>query len=130
MDFLLYHWMGMDLSKASKATIASLRLPPRLLAPFLVLILVSLFTKRDRKEVLDRYYAKMRTEVDPDPEVDKKKLEAAYADPASLESVRMFPGTDWEFAKPRPKDIIGFLISVAVCGLVIGLLVWLAGIGG
>ena len=130
VDFLLYHWMGMDLSKASKATIASLRLPLRLLAPFLVLILVSLFTKRDRKEVLDRYYAKMRTEVDPDPEVDKKNLEVAYADPKSLESVRLFPGTDWEFAKPRPKDIIGFLISVGVCGLVIGLLVWLAGIGG
>ena len=131
VDFLLYHWMGIDLSKASKATIESLRLPPRLILPFMVLMLVSLVTQRDRKEVLDRYYAKMRTEVDPDPVVDKKKLEASYADPEKiLNSVRMFPGTDWEFAKPRPKDIIGFLISVAVCGLVIGLMVWLAGIGG
>ncbi len=131
VDFLLYHWMGFDLSQASKATIESLRLPPRLFLPFMVLMLVSLVTKRDRKEVLDRYYAKMRTEVDPDPEADKKKLEAAYADPEKvLNSVRLFPGTDWEFAKPRPKDIIGFLISVAVCGLIVGLMVWLAGIGG
>ena len=95
------------------------------------LMLVSLVTRRDKKEVLDRYYAKMRTEVNPDPEVDKQNLAAAYADPEKcLNSVRMFPGTDWEFAKPRREDIIGFLISVAVCGLVIGLLVWLAGIGG
>ena len=131
VDFLLYHWMGLDLSKASKATIESLRLPPRLVLPFLVLMLVSLVTQRDRKEVLDRYYAKMRTEVDPDPVLDKQKLEAAYADPEKvLNSVRLFPGTDWEFAKPRSKDIIGFLVSVVVCILMIGLLVWLAGIGG
>lgn len=130
VDFLLYHWMGLDLSKASKATIESLRLPTRLLAPFLVLILVSLFTRRNRKEALDRYYAKMRTEVDPDPEVDRKKLEAAYADPENLDRVRLFPGTDWEFTKPRPMDIIGFLASVAVCFVMIGFLLWLAGIGG
>lgn len=130
LDFLLYHWMGIDLSKASKATIESLRLPPRLLLPFLVLILVSLVTRRDRDEVLDRYYAKMRTEVDPDPVADKKKLEAAYADPKALEHLRLFPGSDWEFARPRRKDIVGFLVSVLVCVLMIGLMVWLAGIGG
>ncbi|MFK5921875.1 MAG: sodium:solute symporter family protein [Verrucomicrobiota bacterium] len=130
LDFLLYHWMGIDLSKASKATIESLRLPPRLLLPFLVLILVSLITRRDRDEVLDRYYAKMRTEVDPDPQVDREKLEAAYADPKALEHLRLFPGSDWEFARPRKKDIVGFLVSVLVCVLMIGLMVWLAGIGG
>ncbi|MCF6313298.1 MAG: sodium:solute symporter family protein [Verrucomicrobiales bacterium] len=130
VDFLLYHWLGIDLSGASKATIESLRLPPRLLLPFVVLILVSLVTRRDNAEVLDRYYAKMRTEVDPDPQVDQKKLAAAYADPKSLEHLRWFPGSDWEFGKPSRKDSVGFLVSVGVCALVIGLMVWLAGIGG
>ena len=129
VDFLLYHGLGIDLSSASKATIETLRLPPRLLMPFLVLMLVSLLTRRDEKEGLDRYYTKMRTVVDPDPEVDREKLNAAYADPKFLEDRRLFPGTDWEFVKPRPVDVIGFLVSVAICFLIIGLLVWLAGIG-
>jgi len=72
----------------------------------------------------------MRTEMDPDPKGDRRKLEVAYADPGNLDRARMFQGTDWEFTKPRPKDIIGVLASVAGCFVVIGFLLWLAGIGG
>ncbi len=129
LDFLLYYWLGIDLSKSSKATIETLRLPPRLLLPFLVLILASLITRREREEVLDRYYAKMRTVVDPDPETDRKNLEEAYANPKKYEAIRLFPNTDWEFVRPRRIDVVGFLVSVAVCFLIVGLLAWLAGIG-
>ncbi len=41
LDFLLYSAVGIDLSGASKATLETLRLPTRLLTPFLVLILLS-----------------------------------------------------------------------------------------
>ncbi len=129
LDFLLYYWMGFDLSQTSKATLETLRLPSRVLLPFLVLILASLFTPRNKKETLDRYYAKMNTVVHPDPETDHKNLEAAYADPGQFDSVKMLPGTDWEFSRPKVKDIVGFLAAVGVCALVIGLLIWLAGIG-
>lgn len=128
IDFLIYHWMGVDLTDASKATIETLRLPPRLLMPFLVLMLVSLFTRRERKEVLDRYYAKMRTVVHPDPETDRQQLEAAYANPDHYERRKLLPKTDWEFTLPRPVDVIGFLVSVAICFVIIALLAWLAGI--
>ncbi|MEX2578280.1 MAG: sodium:solute symporter family protein [Verrucomicrobiales bacterium] len=129
LDFLLYHWLGFDLSRASKATIETLRLPPRLFMPFLVLMLASLLTRRNREEVLDRYYAKMRTIVHPDPETDRLRLEKAYADPSVYERKKLFPKSEWEFAKPRPVDVIGFLVSVAICFVIIGLLAWLAGIG-
>lgn len=129
IDFLLYPWLGVDLSQASKSTIETLRLPPRLVMPFLVLMIVSCFTSRTRKEVLDRYFAKMRTVVHPDPETDRKNLEAAYADPASAQRPKLFPNSDWEFVKPRAVDIVGFLVSVAICFVIIGLLAWLAGIG-
>ena len=129
LDFLLYHVLGIDLSSASKATIETLRLPPRLLMPFLVLVVVSLFTPRNRKEALDRYYTKMKTEVNPDPDEDRTNLEASLANPDSLDDRRIFPNSDWEFVKPRPKDVIGFLVAVGVCVLIIGLLAWLAGIG-
>ncbi|MDZ4852729.1 MAG: sodium:solute symporter family protein [Pirellulaceae bacterium] len=129
LDFFLYALAGFDLSQASKATIETLRLPPRVLAPFLVLILVSLVTPRNRREALDRYYVKMKTEVDPDPEQDRKNLDESYSNPKRFEKLRMFPGSDFEMLRPRPKDVIGVLLSVAACGAIIGLLVFLAGLG-
>lgn len=129
VDFVAYALMGFDLSSASKATLETLRLPPRLATPFVVLILLSFVTPRDRKETLDRYYAKMNTEVHPEIEQDKANLEAAYADPTKYDSLKIFPNTELEFVRPRKKDVVGFVASVVVCGVVIGLLVWVAGLG-
>ena len=120
---------GIDLSVASKATLETLRLPSRLLTPFLVLIVLSHLTRREDQDVLDRYYAKMNTPVDPDPEADQQKLEAAYASPSSTEGRKIFPGSDWEFVRPTMTDWIGFLVSCLVCFLIIGLLTWLASLG-
>ncbi len=130
VDFLFYHWLGIDLSNASKATLETLRLPPRLLLPFLVLSVASYFTPRNETKALNRFYAKMKTEVDPDPEADHRNLEKSYSQPGRFEHRRLFPGSDLEFTKPRPKDWIGFLVSVGVCFVVVQILVWLAGIGG
>lgn len=129
LDFLLYSVIGIDLSSVSKATLETLRLPPRVLTPFLVLIVVSLITPRNSSTALDRYYAKMKTEVDPDPVKDLQRLELSYANPRRFEEQRMFPGTDWEMLRPRAKDVIGVLVSIVVCGVIIGLAVFLAGIG-
>ncbi|TWU05673.1 sodium:solute symporter family protein [Stieleria varia] len=130
LDFLIYHYLGVDLANASKATIETLRLPTRVLLPFLVLIVASYLTPRTSQAALDRYYVKMKTEVDPDPETDRRNLEESYRNPKRFEDKRLFPGTDFEALRPRPSDVIGFAISVVVCFLVIALLSWLAGIGG
>lgn len=129
VDFLMYHWLGMDLSNASKGTLEALRLPPRLVTPFLVLIVLSFVTRPNSKEALDRYYVKMKTEVKPDPEDDRREMEASYADPGRFDDRRLFPGTQLEFVRQRPRDVFGFLACVAICFVIIGLLVWLATIG-
>ena len=129
VDFLVYSLLGMDLSRASKATLETLRLPTRVFLPFLVLIVASYFTQRNSKEALDRYYAKMKTEVDHDHQKDEGNLKESYANPTRFDDRRLFPGTDIEMIKPKPKDVIGFLISVGVCFVVIGFLLWLAGLG-
>ena len=129
IDFLVYHWLGVDLSGASKATLQALRLPPRVLSPFLFLILVSYITPRGDPEKLNRYFAKMKTEVDPDPEQDNANLEESYQNPTRFDERRLFPGTDWEFMRPRPKDVIGFVISVIACFVILAGIVWVAGIG-
>lgn len=130
VDFLIYHYLGIDLANVSKATLATLRLPTRVFLPFIVLIIVSYLTPRNSEAALDAYYAKMKTEVDPDLETDRRNLSESYANPKRFEKNRLFPGTDIEALKPRTSDVVGFVISVAVCFVVIFALVWLAGIGG
>jgi SSS family solute:Na+ symporter len=128
-DLLLYSLLGFDLSGASRATLETLRLPARLLTPFLVLIVLSYVTPRNDQAVLNRYYAKMNTPVDPDPESDYRNLEQAYASPVTTASRKLFPSSDWEFVRPTAKDVIGFVVSCGVCAMIIGLLSWLASIG-
>jgi solute:Na+ symporter, SSS family len=130
LDFLLYSLVGFDLSGVSKATLETLRLPARLLTPFLVLFVLSHLTRRDDNVVLDRYFAKMNTPVQADHVADRQALERAYEDPRATESRKLFPGSDWEFVSPTRMDLIGFLASCAACFVIIGLLTWLAGIGG
>ena len=129
LDFLIYSLMGIDLSRVSKATLETLRLPLRLLAPFLILVGLSYLTRKEDEEVLDRYYAKMNTPVDPNPELDKRKLESAYANPKSTTLRKIFPNTDLEFTRPTTMDLVGFFISCVVCVLVIGFLTLLASLG-
>jgi SSS family solute:Na+ symporter len=129
LDFLIYQWMGMDLKQCSKATLETLRLPTRLVLPFVVMILLSLVTPRGNKEVLDRYYVKMKTPVDPDPEADAAELELSYSDPSRFDHQRLFPSWGLEIQKPKLLDVIGFVAAFAVCFAIIGLTVWLANLG-
>ncbi|MCC9603847.1 sodium:solute symporter family protein [Stieleria sp. JC731] len=129
LDLVVYRLVGFDFSNVTQATLETLRLPTRVLLPFLVLIIASYLTPKGDPRLLDRYFAKMKTQVHPDPETDQANLEAAYQDPSKLESLKLFPNTNLEIQKPRPSDLIGFTISVIVCFVIIGLLVWLAQIG-
>jgi SSS family solute:Na+ symporter len=129
IDFLLYAWMGLDLSQSNKATLEALRLPTRLALPFLVLIALSLITPRNKPEALDRYYVKMKTPVAKDPVADEHELKLSYADPKRFEHLRMFPGTDWEMLRPTRTDVIGVVVSAVVAALMILLLLWVSQIG-
>ncbi len=129
LDFLLYSAVGIDLSGASKATLETLRLPARLLTPFLVLIILSYLTPRGDNRVLDRYFAKMNTPVLADHDDDRQVLERAYAAPETTAGRKLFPQSDWEFVKPTTKDVVGFVASCVVCVAIIVLLIWLASIG-
>lgn len=129
LDFLAYRWLGVDLAAVSPATLETLRLPSRLLLPFLFLVVVSFFTPRNSKETLDRYYAKMKTEVHPDPEIDHRQLEESYRNPSRFSDRLMFPGTQLEFTRPSRKDILGVIASIVAVVMIIGLLIGLASIG-
>jgi len=128
-DLLIYSAFGMDLQQASNALLKTLRLPTRLVLPFVVMMLLSLLTRPGTPEVLDRYYAKMKTSVDADEDRDRRKLEEAFQDLQQFEKMKLFPGTNWEFSRPSFFDVAGFLVCVAICCLLLWLLYWLANIG-
>ncbi|MGE3805986.1 MAG: sodium:solute symporter [Gemmataceae bacterium] len=129
VDYLFYDLAGVNLRDYDKAALATLRLPPRLLTPFLVVILISLLSRPCSQEVLDRYYVKMKTPVEQDPEEDARQLEESYANPERYDDKRLLPGTGLEVQKPSFADVVGFLISVGVCLLFLILAYWVANIG-
>lgn len=129
LDFLLYGLIGVDLTTKSNAALDTLELPPKIITPFLVMILCSFLTRPVRREVLDRYYAKMRTPVVADPQLDHQNLEAAYADPELTAHRKLFPNTNFEFQKPTTADWVGFVACFGVCFLIIVLAMAVARIG-
>lgn len=132
LDFMIYRALGVDLSQTSDALLATLELPVKIISPFLVMIVLSLITPRNKKEGLDRYYAKMKTPVIPDPEADQQQLDDLYnnlpARQAELEEKKLFPNSSLEFQKPTKTDVFGFILSFLVCFAIIGIAVWVANI--
>ncbi len=129
VDFLLYDALGLDMTKMSNAALETLRLPTRVILPFVVVILLSLVTPGLDKQQLDRFYVKMKTPVDPDPEKDRRELEDSYADPTRFDHRRLFPKCGLEMQKPGALDIAGFVICFVICFALIGITVWLAKLG-
>lgn len=130
LDFLVYDFLGLDLKHRSDSMLATMELPTKIVLPFIVMIVASLISPRNSKEALDRYYSKMKTPVEPDPEKDKAALENMLADTAGREARKLLPGSDLEFEKPKLLDILGFVGTFALCFLIIGLAIWMAGLGG
>ena len=129
-DMLLYDKvLGFDLTKVRNAALATLDLPFKILAPFLVMILASLLTTPNRKEALDRLYVRMKTPVDSDPERDELELEKSYANPTRFDQNKLFPNTNLEVQRPTRYDLLGFFTCVALCFIIIGLVLLVAGIG-
>ncbi len=129
VELLIYHWLGMDLTDKPAALLTTLAMPPKLVLPFLLMFIFSLITPRTKKDVLDRYYTKMKVPVLPDAEADAKQLEEAYAHPEAFEDRKLFPGTSIEIQKPRWSDAVGFVLCFAVCFGIVWFAVWLTNLG-
>ena len=129
LDFIAYQLIGVDLQDKDNAMLETLRLPPRLIAPFIVMILLSFLTPRNSPAALDHYYVKMKTPVSPDPEEDRRELKASFANPTRFDHRKLLPGTNLEIQKPTWTDTLGFVGCFGVCFAFIALAVWLASIG-
>jgi len=129
-NFSVYTLVGIDVKEFSSSVQGAMQLAPKIVLPFIVMIGTSLVTPRNSKESLDRYYAKMKTPVLPDPEEDRRRLEQSFADPSKLDHKKLWPGSSLEFDKPTVVDAVGFVGSVAACFAIVGLAYWVVGLGG
>jgi SSS family solute:Na+ symporter len=114
---------GVDFTGWSKPGLVAARFYFDALFPFLLLVLISLVTPGVPRRVLDRFFARLHTPVQPTPEADAAAVAQAYDDPSRYEHDKLFPGTGWEILKPARSDYIGFFGTWALVGIVL-LLLW------
>jgi Na+/proline symporter len=92
-------------------------------AGFVVLVVVSLFTKKAPTENLDRFYACLRTPVGPDePETEPFTLPAGVQ-PAQRNVLIRHP--DFEIPRPTLIGVGGFLVAWLGVALLIGAVYWI-----
>jgi SSS family solute:Na+ symporter len=117
-------WFGIDFTGATKAQLMAVRFGFDALFPFVLLFLISAFTRPAPKADLDRFFAKIHTPVAGTPEEDRAAVRAAAENPGLHRSRKIWPRSNWEIMKPGRWDVIGFGGSWLLVGVII-LLLWL-----
>lgn len=95
------------------------------LFPFVLLLLVSRFTRATERGRLDQFYGKMKTPVGATPELEAAAMAATRREPGRFDHTKLFPRSAWEFAKWDREDAVGFIVCCAISGGIIGLFVLL-----
>jgi SSS family solute:Na+ symporter len=117
-------WIGVNFSHWSKPQLVAARFFFDALFPFVLLVPLSLVTRPVARPILDGFFARIHTPVQPSLDGERAALALACANPARFEQDKLFPGTQWEILKPARSDFIGFFGTCALVGVVIVLL-WL-----
>ena len=113
--------LGIDFSRASKAQLSAVRFGFDALFPFILLFLLSAFTRPAPKADLDRFFAKVHTPIQPTPEEEARALRHAVEHYEEVEARKLRPGSNWEIMKPKLIDLIGF----GGCWLLVGVIIFL-----
>jgi SSS family solute:Na+ symporter len=114
-------WLGIDFSGFSKAQLSAVRFGFDALFPFVLLFLLSFFTRPVPKADLDRFFARVHTPVQPTPEEEERALRHAVEHYEEVEARKLKPGSSWEIMKPKLIDVIGF----GGCWLLVGVIIFL-----
>jgi SSS family solute:Na+ symporter len=116
--------LGIDFRGFTKAQLSAVRFGFDALFPFVLLFLISAFTRPVAKTDLDRFFARVHTAVQPTPEAEAQALRRAVEPYDEIEARKWRPGSNWEIMKPRLVDILGFAGCWVVVGVIV-LLLWL-----
>ena len=129
-ELWILSWLGIDFTGYSKATLVAIRFFFDALFPFLLLFLLSAFTRPVGRKHMDRFFGKIHTPVQPSKAEEQVALEAAATHPEMFEPKKLLPGTSWEILKPGWIDVLGFGGCWLLVGVVVLALWLLVNIGG
>jgi SSS family solute:Na+ symporter len=117
-------WFGVDFTHVRKAQLVAARFFFDALFPFVLLVMFSYVTRAVPAPVLDRFFAKLHTPVQPSPDAERVALAQACANPRQYDADKLFPGSGWEIMKPARVDYLGFFGTWGLVGVVV-LLLWI-----
>lgn len=124
VELVALKMLGFDLEKNKHAFNETITAVFRLVAPFGILIIISLFTPQIDKKRLDFFYARLRTPATSDHDFDALEVAKTRENPARFDNLKLFPSSNWEFRKWDRNDWKGqATVFTAAIGLVI--LLWL-----
>ncbi|MCP5537427.1 MAG: sodium:solute symporter family protein [Akkermansiaceae bacterium] len=125
--------LGFDLSKNTYSENETIRVAIRVVFPFLILVGVSLLTRRSKEEIqaADRLAARMLTPLAQTPEEDEKEVELSHARPGRFDHTKVFgPESSWQWAKWNRQDTVGFILNILTVIAIIWALTFCFGLGG
>jgi SSS family solute:Na+ symporter len=122
-------WFGVDFRACSKAQLVTTRFAFDAVVPFVLLFGISIVTKPNGRDALDRFYGKLHTPVQGSPIAEKEALKRAAQHPEMFEGRKLLPGSHWEILKPSRLDLVGFGGSWVLVGIIL-LLLWLLATAG
>ena len=117
-------WLGIDFTGFKKSELVAARFFFVAFFPFFLLVVISLLTKPVEKSRLDYFFGKIFTPIQETKDEDDRAVTHTANHPESVSAKKLFPGSNWEIAKPDRMDWLGFGGSWCVVSLVI-LLLWL-----
>lgn len=129
VELVVLDYLGWDLSKNSYSLNETLTFLFRIIIPFLVMMLVARFTRREDEEHLNQFYGKMLTPVVGSHADDERAMELTRANPTRFNHLKIFPGSDWEFRKWNREDVAGVVVSSIAVVSVVALLMFFVNLG-
>lgn len=117
-EIYLCSWLGFSVEKYSKAGLVALRFGFCAFAPFILLFVISAFTKSGKNELLDKFYVKLKTPIASSAEEDQKQVDYSMANPHRFDHFKLFPHSNWEICKWTKLDALGFVFCWLAVGFV------------
>jgi len=119
VEIYLLARLGVDVASFTPPMLLTARFLVDTLFPIAILILVSYLTRPGDPEKLARFYVRLKTPVGKTPEEEAEAVALSYANPNRFDHTKLFPGSNWEFAKWDKTDALGFLACCAMTGVVL-----------
>jgi solute:Na+ symporter, SSS family len=114
------HMVGVPVERFSAGQTLAVRWGFDGLFPFLLLIGFSLVSGPVELERGDRFFAKMRTPVAANPEMDRREVELSEREPRRFDDKKLRRGSDWQFCRWTVGDVWGF----CGCWVIVGGILW------